>query len=189
MHIDAKPECSILQGRRFVVAQGRRDGNSRFSNTRKGSKKHRPSTEQAPSAPWWEDGEEHVVSAPQPPEQQQARQNRRSTHRERQEREQDDGKGWWEDPREASLEAYAPGELEDWQIKRLEQAFAIGRKKIKVGSEHACMCMIHANCMPSHEQSPRHAKMLPRPPSHQHCKHAQVMELAQELELDRSYVL
>lgn len=36
-------------------------------------------------------------------------------------------------PEERSLQAYAPEELQSWQVARLEQAFATGRKKVKVG--------------------------------------------------------
>jgi hypothetical protein len=43
-----------------------------------------------------------------------------------------DERGWWERPEERSMQAYMPEELQEWQVTRLQQAYAQGRKKIKV---------------------------------------------------------
>jgi len=135
-----------------VVAHGRRDGNKSFSKGQRRRTKPRPSTDDmggdGAMGAWWVDEDEAApsTSAAQtlPPIQRPAREPRRQRDTEESE---EDGRGWWEIESEKNLQAYAPGQLEDWQVKRLEQAYAVGRKKVKI------------------------------------------MELANELDLDRAYIL
>ncbi|MEW5317225.1 MAG: hypothetical protein WDW38_008543 [Sanguina aurantia] len=44
----------------------------------------------------------------------------------------DEGLGWWEKPEEANLQAYAVQPMEDWQVERLEEAYAVGRRKVSL---------------------------------------------------------
>ncbi|GFH18165.1 uncharacterized protein HaLaN_14920 [Haematococcus lacustris] len=126
---------------RNVRACGRRDG---FSKVRTSSRPQRSNkTNPSDAAPaWWED---EVEPAPAPPVfrtqgSQDAIQSTPSSKKlinrgkppPPSANDDEDGPGWWENPQERSMEAYAPEELEDWQVARLEQAYALGRKKIKM---------------------------------------------------------
>ena len=119
------------------------------------------------------------------------------------EEDEEEGRGWWESPEERSLQAYAPkeGDLEEWQVKRLEQAFAKGRKKIKAGFlDMLCMPRspcglcgpLPCGCAPMPTCALHHASA----PSLMCCAQlcvcqpfAQILELSNELGIDRSYVL
>jgi hypothetical protein len=88
-----------------------------------------------------DDEEVSALAAPStsmPRQQQQEQLPRGSGRTRRQQRavdeESDDGQGWWLVPEEANLQAYAPEELQDWQVERLERVYALGRKKFKVRS-------------------------------------------------------
>lgn len=121
----------VLQPRMVAVAMGRRDGSSQ-SRDQERQRKWKSETNKATGRQYYE--EQNSTGEQQQPQQQRRRQSRYEAE------DDDEGPGWWERPEERSLEAYRPAPLDDWQVKRLEQAYAIGRKKVKVCTR--CMgCM------------------------------------------------
>ncbi len=49
--------------------------------------------------------------------------------------EEEEAVGWWQKPEERSLQAYAPRQLNDRQIRRLEELYAVNGRKMKVGTQ------------------------------------------------------
>ena len=128
---------------------------------------------------------------------QQAEQQQRRRRREVDEEEEE--LGWWQQPAKAEPESE---ELEDWQVERLEEAYAIGRRKVSVraaiSTDHRPLAMhslawrqgpparwqleegLQAACGCCREQG---ADVRLPPPR------VQVSKLSDELALDRSLIL
>jgi hypothetical protein len=127
---------------------------------------------------------------------QQATQPRPRPRRRQPDDEGDDDKeeelGWWQQPKKASTELEAD-ELEEWQVEKLEEAFAIGRRKVAVSTAAPMQCTSRAQASqricraqaaaPQHlpQRSGLAATWLLSPP--------QIGKLSDELQLDRSFII
>lgn len=114
-----------------IAVRARRDGNKRFTRSSKNrTRKTSETNDSGELGAWWLEEDENTTGLPS--SQCPSNYLEKLSNIEGEDEEHD----WWERDSEGSLDSCAPKQLEQWQKTRLEQVYAVGRKKCKV-----CSCI------------------------------------------------